>query len=499
MEYRNAQSALLAQAAEILARGTVIGVRGALTHELQHVSITLRNPLERCIVVPERHNNPFAAIYESLWVIAGRNDIADLSAYLPRAPDFSDDGSTWRAGYGPRLRNWRGVDQVAAVVSTLQAEPESRRAVISLFDPALDNEPSKDIPCTNWLQFLCRDGVLDLAVTVRSNDLIWGFSGINTFEWSVLHEMVASWLGVAVGTVTYFIGSLHLYERHVHRAERMLAHPLADDPYREGATRQFTTPLSELDDALETWFDLEQRARLGHRLEADALDHVADPLLRDFLIMVNEYWAHKRGEPFSFETVHDSGLRAAGEEYVNRGDAPRDDGSRPRRYLAEFVSTLHRVKTAAYGDSWKRRGELLSILPNVARKVDRLERIDLVHGAPIVAFDTAVDLFVYAVKYLTYLVDEGARSDTAEGFDELATPFFTATVSQPPLTSARKMVLDAFGDVERGIDGPLPARIEAVQALAATAWELVTVLAEQHPWVVREAAIELERSGDWEA
>lgn len=499
MEYRNAQSALLAQAAEILARGTAIGVRGALTRELRHVTITLRSPLERCIVVPERRNNPFAAIFETLWVIAGRNDIADLSAYIPRAPDFSDDGSTWRAGYGPRLRNWRTVDQLAAIVSTLQAEPGSRRAVVSLFDPTLDNEPSKDIPCTNWLQFLCRDGVLDMAVTVRSNDLIWGFSGINTFEWSVLHEMVASWLGCEVGSVTYFIGSLHLYDRHVDRVERMLAHALSDDPYPEGATSRFTTPLSELDVALHTWFDLEGRARAGQRLAESELALVADPLLHDFLVMVNEYWAYKRGEQHSFSTVHDGGLRAAGDEYTNRTDERPSSASRPHGYLSEFVSTLHRAKTAAYGDSWKRRGELLSILPNVARKVDRLERIDLEHGAPLVAFDTAVDLFVYAVKYLTFLADEGAGSDTVEGFDKRAAPFSEAGVTQPQLTAARKMVLDTFGDVEHRIDAPLPARIEAVEALATAAWELLTALAEQNPWVVREAAVELDRSGDWKA
>lgn len=78
MEYRNAQSAFLAHAAEILSRGQAVDVRGAPTREVRHASITLLNPLERCIVIPGRNNNPFAAIYETLWVLAGRNDISTL-------------------------------------------------------------------------------------------------------------------------------------------------------------------------------------------------------------------------------------------------------------------------------------------------------------------------------------------------------------------------------------------------------------------------------------
>ncbi|MGX1585892.1 thymidylate synthase [Microbacterium sp. NPDC055502] len=504
MEYRNAQSALLAQAAEILARGEAIDVRGALTRELRQVSLTLRRPLERCIVVPSRHNNPFAAIYETLWVIAGRNDIADLSAYLPRAPDFSDDGLTWRAGYGPRLRSWRGIDQLGAIVHALTAERQSRQAVISFWDPALDNATSRDIPCTNWLQFMCRNGVLDLAATVRSNDLMWGFSGINTFEWSVLHEMVAHWLGVEVGRVTYFIGSLHLYSRHFKRAERMLGDTLTADPYPLPAAATFATPLAELDEALRHWFTMEARARTTGRLTAEEIATVTDPLLRDFLRMVNEYWALGRGEQTSFDDVQDTGLRTAGLEYVNRDEA-RDGAAHGHAYLSDFIVELHRAKTAAYGDSWKRRGELLSIVPNIARKVDRLERLDLENGAPVVAFDTAVDLFVYAVKYLTFLDDEDAaagtasRSDGLDGFEVRAAALFSAEADGVDVGDARRMSLEAFTQVERSSDAPLASRIEAAEALATSAWALVTALADRGPWVVREAAMELDRSNDWKA
>ena len=504
MEYRNAQSAFLAQAAEILSRGQAVDVRGAVTREVRHATITLRQPLERCIVLPGRNNNPFAAIYETLWVLAGRNDIADLMDYLPRAMDFSDDGATWRAGYGPRLRAWHGVDQLASVIDVLAGDRQSRRSVLSIFDPALDFQESRDIPCTNWLQFTCRNDVLDLAVTVRSNDLMWGFSGINTFEWSVLHEMVSFWIGARPGSVTYFIGSLHLYDRHFERVQRILSAELGDDPYLEGAAPQFTTPLSGLDEALTQWFDLEAQARHGVRLGRETLAAVADPLLRDFLAMVNEYWAYQRGERAQFDDVADHGLRAAGEEFVSRG-AMQTSGLPTKGYVAEFVLVLHRVKSGAYGDSWKRRGELLSILPNVARKVDRLERLDLEGGAPTVSFDTAVDLFVYAVKHLTFLADlqsppgQESWSDGVDGFESLAAPFM-ASEGAADVEEARSMVLAAFASVEAQITSGADdhaRRASAVEALASSAWSLVTALASRNPWVIREAATELARFADW--
>ena len=79
----------------------------------------------------------------------------------------------------------------------------------------------------------------------------------------------------------------------------------------------------------------------------------------------------------------------------------------PDGEFREAVRRLHRAKDAAYRDAWKRRGEVGSILANIARKVDRLEYgLD---GAPATAgeswLDTAADLLVYCLKYQAYLAD----------------------------------------------------------------------------------------------
>ena len=67
-----------------------------------------------------------------------------------------------------------------------------------------------------------------------------------------------------------------------------------------------------------------------------------------------------------------------------------------------YVAQLHTEKHNVYGDSWKRRGEAVAILANIARKVDRLG----VAGAGDTSADTAVDLLVYLAKYRLWLHDE---------------------------------------------------------------------------------------------
>src|SRR5258708_2348998 len=97
MRHRNATYAFIEGVRRILAGGQRIQVRGDEVLEVRNHLTTLERPVERCIVTPRRHNNIFATIAETMWVLAGRDDLAFISHYLRRAPEFSDDGTSWRA------------------------------------------------------------------------------------------------------------------------------------------------------------------------------------------------------------------------------------------------------------------------------------------------------------------------------------------------------------------------------------------------------------------
>lgn len=437
MAYRNAAEALVGELRNLAERGSPQIVGGTKTFEVRSRLVELRAPTERCIVVPHRGNDIFAAIAETMWVLAGRDDLDYLSHYLPRAREFSDDGETWRGAYGPRLRNWFGVDQVAAVLQLLRGDHTSRRAVINLFDPARDFVQSKDVPCNNWLHFLIRDDRLVLNVATRSNDIMWGFSGINTFEWSVLHEMMAFWLGVPAGTITYFISSFHLYERHYTRANRILNSSGPAPVYETTSQRTaFATPWDAIALLMQRWFEIESDLRGGSDV-TNAINAFPDPLLRDFLRMLFIQRMHATGTAGTdvqrqIAQLHGADHRAAAQEKLFSGSNHLAHeavlGTSPGTYdrFAKFITgviNLHRVKDEAYRDSWKRRGELLGVMANLARKVDRIEAVAAgANPGDEAQLDTAVDLLVYCAKYETFLADADAQvaNDLFAGWSGLA-------------------------------------------------------------------------------
>ena len=322
--YRNSTHAFVGLLSKLQSNGREIDVRGSKTIELQSELIELTNPRERCIILPGRRNNIFASIAETMWVLSGRNDMEFLSSYLRRAKEFSDDGQTWRAGYGPRLRNWNGVDQLAQVRRILEADPNSRRAVISLLDPDRDFVESKDVPCNNWLHFLNRDGRLHLNVAARSTDIVWGFSGINAFEWSVLQEIMAYWLGLDVGNFKFFTSSLHIYERHYGLIPEVLdsfkGRSMYDEPRQISS---FATTWADFDRSLNEWFKLEVKLRNGHQsLELESLTF-SDPLFIQYIQMIDIYWSYCRQVPrgvldSKIRDLRDSDLSVAAAEFINR-------------------------------------------------------------------------------------------------------------------------------------------------------------------------------------
>ncbi|MBT2483091.1 MULTISPECIES: thymidylate synthase [unclassified Microbacterium] len=323
--YRDVQAAFVEELRSIMEFGEHIEVRGQSTRELRARLIEIKDIRARYVVVPHRHNNVFASIAESMWVISGRNDLGYLGAYLKRAHEFSDDGTTWRAGYGPRLRDWNGIDQLAEVVAILRADPSSRRAVVSIFDPDRDFVSSNDIPCNNWLHFLIRDGRLDLHIAARSTDIWWGFSGINAFEWTLLLEMMAHWLDQEPGRLVFFSSSIHLYQRHFEPATQMLQH-VSDTGEAHGqddtAPLTFSTSWDDFPAELEEWMRVETAVRSGDSL--DALNYVlTDPLLTGYARMIDVFWAFKRGaDDTDLERrlcgIGDSRLMIAAAEYLGR-------------------------------------------------------------------------------------------------------------------------------------------------------------------------------------
>lgn len=390
----NANYMLKQLLSDLLDAGADVPSRVGNTKELNFISFTVKDPRDRYITLPGRAVSVPHQIAETMWVLAGRNDVGWLSAYLPQAAKFADDGEHWRAGYGPRLRRWQRAtsgteDQLRNVIDLLVKDPGTRRAVISIWDPAADVTESLDIPCNNWLHFLARDGKLHLNIAIRSNDAMWGWSGINFFEWSVLLEIVASHTGLEVGDLHFNVSSFHLYERHFAKARKIVDAPLEAHTMPRGQRLYYGQAHKNLDDLIAQWFSIEADIRQG---DLTTIQNMRDQLLWSWLWAMAYYWGH--------EDQARTMLRGT-DIFVALELSPKRKPPIDIAPLLVFMQDLHSEKSEAYGDSWKKRGELFSIIPNVGRKVDRI--IAQGETSDETKLDTAMDLVIYLAKYCAWL------------------------------------------------------------------------------------------------
>jgi len=213
---RNVNSALhdglwylkVAGAPETTRVGKVIVAPGPVIVEYQ-------KPCERVLFSAARDANPYFHLFEALFFLAGRNDLAFLLQFNSRFHEFSDDGITLHGSYGYRWRHWKGEriqDQLMVLINHLKNNPESRRAVLTIWNPELDLDAEvRDAPCNTQCFFDCRGGVLNMTVCNRSNDLLWGLAGANAVHFSFLIEYLAAHIGIPVGVYRQFSNNFHAY------------------------------------------------------------------------------------------------------------------------------------------------------------------------------------------------------------------------------------------------------------------------------------------------
>lgn len=207
-------------------------------------------PRERVLFDAKRDANPFFHLFEALWILGGRYDVAYLAQFLPRIAEFSDDGRTFHAPYGYRLRHaplpttpeGGTFDQLREAIRLLKADPTTRQVVLAIWDPARDlGASTKDVPCNDTLKFEARDGKLNLVVFCRSNDMIWGAYGANVVQFSMLQEYVAASVGLPVGYYEQISCNFHAYVDVWDAKQPWTAFP--EGPYETGAVAPF--PLIE--------------------------------------------------------------------------------------------------------------------------------------------------------------------------------------------------------------------------------------------------------------
>jgi thymidylate synthase len=195
--------------------------RGSAT-EVVGACLELTNPRAR-LSRTETRRREVSTVAELCWYLNGTNVVDPIAFYLPQyAKDAEPDG-TIHGGYGPRLFGTGSNAQVWTAIDALKSNPDSRRAVVQLFDRTdVATRRFKDVPCTCTLQFLLRENHLHLVANMRSNDVHLGLPH-DVFAFTMLQELVARSLGVELGRYIHMVGSLHLYAEDDESVSRYLA------------------------------------------------------------------------------------------------------------------------------------------------------------------------------------------------------------------------------------------------------------------------------------
>ena len=273
---------------QILSEGQEIHPTKGPAKELSGVLLELKNPLAR-LSLTETKGKPFSCLGELLWYLAKTRDLSFISYYLPAYKRFAD-GNEIFGGYGPRLFNWDGLDQFGNVAAMLKRKPDSRQAVIQLFEAHDIVAPHKDIPCTCTMQFMVRRNRLHLLSYMRSNDAFVGLPH-DIFCFTMLQEIMARILGCELGQYKHMVGSLHLYDKSTGNVRRFLG---------EGwqSTQLLMRPMPEGNPwpAIEQVLSAENAIRSGRRFDSESELKQLDPYWSDLIRLLLIFRFSKAGD-----------------------------------------------------------------------------------------------------------------------------------------------------------------------------------------------------------
>jgi len=209
--FRNANEAYEYLHDQIIQNGVSFGD----TKALFNVGFYITDPKDRKIINKEREWNENYADCEWLWYLSGDRNIDKLGELYGKVPEIwkrmADSSGKVNSNYGYQ---WERNGQIDMVYEMLKHKPDTRQACISIYDGKEISDYAFDTPCTHAIQFTIVNGRLDMCVTMRSNDLWYGFCN-DQYQFSKLQELMAYRLDIETGVYYHFAHNMHLYNNKI--------------------------------------------------------------------------------------------------------------------------------------------------------------------------------------------------------------------------------------------------------------------------------------------
>ena len=181
------------------------------TKALFNVGFYITDPKDRKIINRERKWNEEYAEAEWQWYLSGDPKVSTLGDIYGKVPEIwkrmADADGKVNSNYGYQ---WDRNGQLDMVLEMLKHNKDTRQACISIYDGKEISDYAFDTPCTYAVQFTIVNNRLDMCVTMRSNDLWYGFCN-DQYQFSKLQELMAFRLDIETGTYYHFAHNMHLY------------------------------------------------------------------------------------------------------------------------------------------------------------------------------------------------------------------------------------------------------------------------------------------------
>ena len=195
------------------------------TKALFNVGFEIEDPMNNSIANSHYLKRNWKQEYaeaEWQWYLSGDNNIKKLGELYGKIPDIwrrmADKYGHVNSNYGYQWQrsDWNGTSQFDYVVNLLKQNPKTRQAAISIYDGKEHNNYELDTPCTYAIQFTIVGQKLNMCVTMRSNDLWYGFCN-DQYCFSRLQLMIADKLEIRLGEYFHFAHNLHLYNNIIEK------------------------------------------------------------------------------------------------------------------------------------------------------------------------------------------------------------------------------------------------------------------------------------------
>jgi len=200
----------------VLEHGRETAPRGMKTREIEDAVIRIDDVKNTLPLGVGRGTVPGIGAVEACQLLAGVSTPKLVIAVGPQFKNYAEDNGLFHGAYGLRTNG-----QYEKVIERLKQDPDTRQAVVTIWNPELDLLPKKrDYPCTILHQFRIRDNKLNMTVFMRSND-VWLGAAYDFFQFTRVQLAIASVLGIQPGNYTHHVGSLHIYEQHYDMADKL--------------------------------------------------------------------------------------------------------------------------------------------------------------------------------------------------------------------------------------------------------------------------------------